>query len=106
MTLTGNTGRIILPVGVAYGTDAEEVKRLLLEIAANHPMVLKNPKPAVLFMGLGESSIDFELRCFVIDVNLMLSVRSDINFTIYKVLGEAGIEIPFPQRVVTLKRDE
>lgn len=105
MTLTGNTGRVIVPVGVAYGTDAEEVKRLLLEIATNHQMVLNYPKPAVLFMGLGESSIDFELRCFVIDVNSMLSVQSDINFAIYKVLGEAGIEIPFPQRVVTLKRD-
>jgi potassium efflux system protein len=105
MTLTGMTGRVIVPVGVAYGTDAEEVKRLLLEIAANHQMVLNYPKPSVLFMGLGESSIDFELRCFVKDVNLMLGVRSDINFAIYKELGEAGIEIPFPQRVVTMKQD-
>ncbi len=106
MTLTGNTGRVIVPVGVAYGTDAEEVKRLLLEIAANHQMVLSYPKPIVLFMGLGESSIDFELRCFVKDVNSMLTVRSDINFEVYRVLGEAGIEIPFPQRVVTMKQND
>ncbi len=106
MTLTGNTGRVIVPVGVAYGTDAEEVKRLLLEIAANHQMVLSYPKPIVLFMGLGESSIDFELRCFVKDVNSMLTVRSDINFEVYRVLGEAGIEIPFPQRVVTMSQSD
>lgn len=106
MTLTGNTGRVIVPVGVAYGTDAEEVKRLLLAIAANHQMVLTYPKPVVLFMGLGESSIDLELRCFVKDVNSMLSVLSDINFAVYKVLGEAGIEIPFPQRVVTMKQGD
>ena len=95
-----------MPVGVAYGSDAEEVKRLLLEIAASHQMVLNYPKPAVLFMGLGESSIDFELRCFVKDINSMLSIRSDINFAMYKVLGENGIEIPFPQRVITIKQED
>jgi potassium efflux system protein len=105
MTLTGTIGRVVVPVGVAYGTDAEELKRLLLEIASRHPMVLAVPQPSVLFMGLGESSIDFELRCFIKDVNSMLSVRSDLYFSIYKTLGEADIEIPFPQRVVTMQRD-
>ena len=105
MTLTGTTGRVIVPIGVAYGSDAEEVKRLLLETADNHPMVIDYPKPSVLFMGFGESSIDFELRCFVKDVNMMLTVRSDLNFAVYRVLGEAGIEIPFPQRVVTMKNE-
>lgn len=106
MTLSSMTGRIIVPVGVAYGTDPEDVKRILLEIAANHQMVLQYPQPTVLFMGLGASSIDFELRCFVRDVNSMLSVRSDMYFIIYKALGEAGIEIPFPQRVVTMKKED
>jgi potassium-dependent mechanosensitive channel len=106
MTLTGLTGRIILAVGVAYGTDAEEVKQLLLEIAAGHLMILKYPAPTVLFIGLGASSIDFELRCFVRDVNNMLTVQSDLYFSIYSSLNEAGIEIPFPQRVVTMKKSE
>lgn len=103
MTLTGNTGRVVVPVGVAYGTDAEKVRSLLLDIATKHEMVLKFPASTVLFMGLGESSIDLELRCFVKDVNSMLTVRSDMYFTIYKTLEKEGIEIPFPQRVVTLK---
>jgi small-conductance mechanosensitive channel len=68
-------------------------------------MILQYPKPSVLFMGLGESSIDFELRCFIKDVNSMLSVRSDMYFAIYNALNEACIDIPFPQRVITMKQD-
>ncbi|MEE4241227.1 MAG: DUF3772 domain-containing protein [Desulfopila sp.] len=103
MTLTGMTGRILVPVGIAYGSDVEEAQRLLLKAAESHKMVLHYPAPTVLFMGLGESSLDLELRCFIRDVNSMLTVKSDIYFDIYKKLNEAGIEIPFPQRVVTLK---
>ena len=105
MTLSGDTGRVIIPVGVAYGTDAQELKTMLLDLASKNSMILQYPKPSVLFMGLGESSIDFELRCFIKDVNSMLGVRSDMYFAIYNALNEAGIEIPFPQRVITMKQD-
>jgi potassium-dependent mechanosensitive channel len=98
MTLTTKTGRLIVPVGVAYGSDIEKCRSILLEIARAHPVVLAKPEPAVLFIGLGESSLDFEIRCFLRDVGEIMNAKSDILFQIYLELGKAGIEIPFPQR--------
>lgn len=103
MTLSSHTGRLIVPVGVAYGSDLEKTREILLEKARAHRLVLKYPEPVVLFMGLGESALDFELRCFVNDVYSVLSARSDLLFEIYRALSEAGIEIPFPQRDVSLR---
>ena len=102
--LQDRMGRVITPVGVAYGTDTAVVKELLLKAANEHPLVLSNDwrvsKPVVLFMGFGESSLDFELRCFIREVDAKLSVRSDLLFRIDELFREADIEIPFPQRVV------
>ncbi len=106
MTLTSKTGRIILPVGVAYGSDVVLVKKILLDAARQHPMTLFSPEPIVLFTGLGESTLDFELRCFIRDVQDKLVVRSDLLFAIFADLGRAGVEIPFPQRSVTLTNVE
>ncbi len=103
MTLTSKTGRLILPVGVAYGSDLEKTKSILLEKAKAHPAIAGEPEPAVLFMGLGESSLDFELRCYLNDIGDILTARSDLLFEIYVALGEAGIEIPFPQRDIHLR---
>jgi len=97
-------GRVIVPVGVAYGTDVNKVREILHQVAADHPFVLMNdwrvPGPKVLFMGFGESSLDFELRCFIKDVDYRLSVRSDLLFAIDEKFREENIEIPFPQRVI------
>ncbi len=99
-------GRIVLPVGVAYGTDTELVQSILLDIAYQHPSVLtKSPilsKPRVLFRNFGDSSLNFELRCFIREVDNRLTVMSDMNFAIERAFSEAGIEIPFPQRDVHL----
>jgi potassium efflux system protein len=103
MTLTNKTGRLILPVGVAYGSDLEKTKSILHEAAKAHPAIARDPEPTVLFMGLGESSLDFELRCFLKDIGDILSARSDLLFAIYVELGENGIEIPFPQRDIHLR---
>lgn len=99
-------GRVKVPVGVAYGTDPELVKRVLLSIIDNHPMVLKLPKPAVVFIGFGADSMDFQLRGILRDVNYVLSTASDINYEIVKRFAEHNIEIPFAQRVVTIKNPE
>jgi small-conductance mechanosensitive channel len=64
---------------------------------------MSHPEPVVLFIGLGESSIDFELRCFLADVNTVVSVKSELLLEIYTNLGQAGIEIPFPQRDITVR---
>ncbi len=102
-TLRSPIGRLKVPVGVAYGTDVEKLKKILLEIARAHPMALRRPAPQVLFLGFGDSALNFELRLFLRDVNYMLSTKSDLNFAIYRRLAEEGIEIPFPQRDVHLR---
>jgi small-conductance mechanosensitive channel len=97
------SGRVEVPVGVAYGTDPELVRGLLLEAARNHSLVRKWPEPYVIFMDFGSSSLDFELRCFIGQVDYRLSVASDLRFAIDKAFREHGVEIPFPQRDLHLK---
>ncbi|MCP5141991.1 MAG: mechanosensitive ion channel family protein [Chromatiales bacterium] len=102
--LNDTLGRVIVPVGVAYGTDTRKVRDILNKIAREHPLVItSDPRvsaPRVLFMAFGESSLDFELRVFIRDVDYRLSVRSDLLFAIDDAFRAANIEIPFPQRVV------
>ena len=104
LTLSDTFGRVIIPVGVAYGSDTRQVRDILNKVVRAHPLVVihdaeVNP-PRVLFMAFGESSLDFEVRFFIRNVDLKLSVRSDIMFAIDDAFREAGIEIPFPQRVM------
>jgi potassium efflux system protein len=99
-------GRVIVPVGVAYGTDTNLVKRLLLEVAQSHPDIITDetaPKPLVLFLGFGDSSLDFELRCFIPNIDNRLRTKSDLNFAIDAIFRKHGVEIPFPQRDVHVR---
>lgn len=94
-------GRARIPVGVAYGSDTQKVKEVLEKVAREHPKVITNgsyPDPRVLFLGFGDSALNFELRCFVRNIDERLSVVSDLNFAIDAAFRAEGIEIPFPQR--------
>jgi small-conductance mechanosensitive channel len=98
------TIRTRLPVGVAYGTDVELLRRLLLEVAAADPDLLKTPEPEVLFVGYGDSAINFELAVWSsMTVEKPLGFKSQIYYAIHKTLEANKIESPFPQRDLHLR---
>ena len=104
--LHSTRGRARVPVGVAYGTDTQKVKDILENVANEHPNVVtdgSSPKPKALFRGFGDSSLDFELRCHIKDIDERLQITSDLNFAIDAAFRENGIVIPFPQRDVHLQ---
>ncbi len=95
--------RLKIPVGVAYGSDAAKVERILLEVAASTDGLASDPPPQVHFVNFGESSLDFELRCFIDHPEQRGRMTSQLNFAIYQALAKAGLEIPFPKRDVYIK---
>jgi len=102
-THRNKTGRVIVRIGVAYGSDVEKVKDILLRCANDHPLIVRYPEPYVTWQEFGDSSLDFDLRAFLADISSGLSVRTDLRFAINKAFAEEGIEIPFPQRDVHVK---
>jgi small-conductance mechanosensitive channel len=101
-TLSDPYRRIEISVGVAYGTDPQRVITLLLEVAGAHPDVRSDPVPTALFLGFGDSSLDFSLRCRTATETFRL-VSSSIFVEIHAALRDSGIEVPFPQRDLHLR---
>ena len=93
-------GRIRVPVGVAYGSDPEQVRAILLDCANRNPAVIPHPAPEVVWTEFADSSINFELRAYLKDYDNALRKRSELRFAIFKALKDAGVVIPFPQRDV------
>ena len=90
--------RIHVRVHVTYGSDVDQVARVLLEVAAANPKVLKDPASEVHFYEFGESALKFDLLAWIGDPPRQFVIRSDLNFAISKSFREKGIRIPFPQR--------
>ncbi|MHA7840277.1 MAG: mechanosensitive ion channel family protein [Gammaproteobacteria bacterium] len=98
--------RVACKVGVSYGSDTDLVKKILLEVAAQHPDVVQEAtkEPVVLFRGFGESSLLFELWCVIDDVNKKFVVVSDLNLAIDAAFRKEKITIAFPQRDIHIKK--
>ena len=96
----------VVPVGVAYGTDMELARAILLRCAEEAESVLKTPAPQVFCVDFGESSVDLELRIWVRETFRIEGIKSALRFRILEEFAQAGVEIPFPQRVMELKKDQ
>lgn len=90
--------RVVLPIGIAYGSDVEQAIRLLLEVAQKHPLVLSEPAPSVNFEAFGDSALNLVVRAYVSKLGDRLPVTTELLTGIYQTLSEHHIEIPFPQR--------
>jgi len=101
-TENGNLTRENVNVGVAYGSDVQLVKNLLLQAASEHESVLKDPEPTVFFTEFGESSLDFKLVFTISNSFLAIYPKSEIRFRINELFKEHNVTIPFPQRDVHL----
>ncbi|SDH74923.1 mechanosensitive ion channel family protein [Winogradskyella thalassocola] len=97
-TQNGTTTRENVEVGVAYGSDVQLVKRLLLQAASTNENVLSEPEPAVIFTNFGDSSLDFKVSFSLIDSFKAQFPKSEIRFEIDRLFREHNVSIPFPQR--------
>jgi len=101
-TLSNNIKRIEVSIGTKYGSDPNEILKILSNVANENPDVLKNPAPLILFDEFGDSSLNFKLR-FWVPYEIGLQVKSDVSIAVYNKFKEFDIEIPFPQQDVHIK---
>jgi potassium efflux system protein len=105
-TLTNREVRLRVPVGVAYGSDVSLVVETILTCAKEQKEVVKTPAPEVLFMNFGNSSLDFELRVWIQDIDKRIQVKSALYHEIERKFREVNIVIPFPQRDFHLRGND
>jgi potassium efflux system protein len=102
-TLSDTTNRIVITIGVAYGTDTQLACSLLMRAAREHRMILKDPPPVATFQEFGESSLKLVLRCFLPELEHRLETIHDLHTNINSLFRQAGIEIAFPQQDVHIR---
>lgn len=96
-TLSDPITRLVVPIGIAYGSDTGEAHRLLLEVADEHAAVLKEPEPSAVMTSFGDSTLNFELRVFIPRREEFAQILHEINTAIERKFRTAHIEIAFPQ---------
>ncbi|HUY32245.1 MAG TPA: mechanosensitive ion channel domain-containing protein [Pirellulales bacterium] len=99
-TLSDQINRVVINVGVAYGSDVERVREILLRLAKEERHVLDEPAPMATFEGFGDSTLNLVLRCYLPSLDDRLAVINDLHSRIHEVFQAEGIEMPFPQRDV------
>ncbi len=97
-TLTDPVTRMVIPVGIAYGSDTKKARKLLMKVARENTLVLEEPPPSAIFRGFGDSSLNFELRVFLANRDLWPEMIDRLHSEIDFAFREADIEIAFPQR--------
>jgi potassium efflux system protein len=102
-SLSDPTLRVIVPVGIAYGSDTRKAEEILYEVARKEPMVLEDPAPRVLFLGFGDSALLFELRVYIATIDHFLLTKHVLHKAIDDAFRAAGIEISFPQRDIHIR---
>ncbi|MCG8427695.1 MAG: mechanosensitive ion channel [Chromatiales bacterium] len=102
-TLTDTVTRLRIKVGIAYGSDTDRAYQIIKETVEAHPDTLHEPPPAVLFLGFGDSALEYTVFAFVNDRAKRLPVLHDLHMSLNKALQAAGIGIPFPQRELHLR---
>ncbi|KOX97792.1 MULTISPECIES: mechanosensitive ion channel family protein [Halorubrum] len=94
--------RVRVPIGVAYGTDVDAFEALAIEVVEAEPLVLDSPKPRARFRSFGDSALQYEILCWVNGPTRRRRAQHELNRALYVALGEAGVEIPYPKRDVTI----
>jgi len=102
-TLSDSILRLVMPVGIAYGSNTQLAREVLTRLAREHPNVLADPAPRVIFMGFGDSSLNFEVRVYIGTIDHYLSTLDEINNAIDQEFRKAGIEIAFPQHDIHVR---
>jgi MscS family membrane protein len=95
--------RIRIVVGVAYGSDVDQVVTLLLKIAAEHPEVSNNPDPRARLRAFGGSSLDFNLMCWIDKPQDRGRISHELHMAIYKLFNQEGVEIPYSKQDIYIK---
>ncbi len=102
-TLTNPINRVIIPVGVAYGSDTQKARDILLEVAGDHSRIMKEPAPVAAFEAFADSTLNLSLRCYLPDMDGRLRTITELHSSIDERFKEAGIEIAFPQQDLHLR---
>ncbi len=104
-TLSDTTNRVMVNVGVAYGTDTDRAREVMLDVARNHPDVMNDPGPMTTFENFGDSSLDLVLRAYLPNLDNRLGTTTELYTQIHHRFAEEGISIPFPQRDVRVQME-
>jgi potassium efflux system protein len=102
-TLSASISRIVINVGVAYGTDTDKAREILIEIANDHPIITQDPAPMATFEQFADSTLNLVLRCYVPDLDFRLRTTSELHTEINRRFYQAGIEIAFPQQDIHIR---